>query len=250
MAYSIDILPTRTDNWIHLIRGEDGGPAVVIDPGEALPVLRAIERHRLKLDWLLLTHHHGDHTAGVEELLSYTECRIAGPEDLRLPVPDLKMEDGEQHDFSGVGIEGLSVPGHTRTHLAFHAHSLSAVWTGDCLFAAGCGRIMEGDARQMWASLCRLAALPLSTRVYPGHDYTVENLQFALSVVADDEAVTRRLARAKAAGVPLTSTIEEELKTNPFLRCASAEYRRLAGLGDLSAVAAFTELRRRKDHWV
>lgn len=249
MAVIIDRIATRSDNWTYVIRGADGATACVVDPGEAMPVVRALENHGLDLSWVLLTHHHGDHTAGVEDLRRYTDCKVASADDLRLPTPDLTLHDGLNFELGGIPLRAVATPGHTRSHIAFYSASAGALWTGDCLFDGGCGRIMEGDAAQMWSSLTRLAAFPPETRVFAGHNYVVDNLLFALSVVPDDSGVRKRLQRVRIHPKSLDATLAEELATNPFLRCESLEYRLRAGLGELSALEAFAELRRRKDRW-
>jgi hydroxyacylglutathione hydrolase len=244
------------DNYIWLIAAPARpGAVVAVDPGDADPVRAELERCGLSLAAILLTHHHADHIGGVAALLNDAEVPVIGPEDQRIALKLRAVQGGDRVtlDDLGIGLEVLAVPGHTATHIAFWGHD--ALFCGDTLFSAGCGRMFEGTALQMRRSLQRLAALPGNTRMYCGHEYTDANLQFALAVDPDNgpaRAYRDAVALRRAADEPsLPSTVELERAVNPFLRCGDAAVRaaaeRHAGhpLGDETAV--FAELRGWKD---
>jgi hydroxyacylglutathione hydrolase len=220
-----------TDNYIWLITA-GGGSAVVVDPGDAAPVRLALAESGLELAGVLVTHHHPDHVGGVDALrAAWPEAPVYGP--LRSPATCLtrRLDDGAAIEVLGHEFRVLAVPGHTLDHIAyFHADPRAPLlFCGDTLFAAGCGRLFEGDAATMHASLARLAALPAATRVYCAHEYTLSNLRFARAVEPDNAALAAREARdteRRQRDEPtVPSTLAEELETNPFLRSASPAVR-------------------------
>lgn len=218
-------LPALGDNYIFLLSRD--GEAAVIDPGDGDLVLRELHERDLHLKHILLTHHHADHIAGAAMLAKRSSCTVWGPEDARMRIVTTPLADHEGFDIMGTDWSALHVPGHTRSHLAYQCRTHSMVFTGDALFVGGCGRLFEGTAEQMWASLQRLAMLPEETRVYCGHEYTEENYRFAHTVDAREPVYTNRLEEVRAllaAGQPtVPSTIGEELRSNVFLRAADAE---------------------------
>lgn len=234
----VTVLRYGEDNLAYLLRNGETGNGLVVDPGCAETVLTALSRLGLRPERLLATHRHADHTAGAAEISRRTGC----------PPLDLDPPSGEIL-WSGGRLTVLAVPGHTREDVAFLDVERKALFTGDTLFVAGCGRLFGGGAETMWRSLERLAALPESLRVYPGHDYTAENLAFAAHLVPGDPVVAERLERARAGDPLVPSSIGTERRTNPFLRCADPEFRARLGLAGASASEAFAELRRRKDRW-
>ena len=252
----ITTVPCLSDNYAFLVRTEGSRDAVVVDPGEADPVQRALQSAGLGLAAILSTHHHWDHTGGNEQLLRHlgkVPVFAYGDERRSVPGQTVGLSDEEEFEAAGVVFRALHVPGHTLGALAYLSED--AVFTGDTLFVAGCGRLFEGTATQMHASLTgRLASLPDATRVFCGHEYTVTDLRFAEQVEPGNEAVRNKLAWAIAqrrqgeATVP--STIAEEKQTNPFLRTDSAEIRERLGstLGPApSAEQVFAALRSAKD---
>jgi hydroxyacylglutathione hydrolase len=245
---TLSALPALRDNLVWVLDGPDG--ALVVDPGEAAPVLRAIEAG-LRVEAILLTHHHADHVDGVPELVALTAARVFAPPDPRLRFAHEPVADGQHFDAAGFSIEVIAVPGHTRSHVAFHVEG--HLFCGDTLFSLGCGRLFEGTPAQMQASLARLAALPDETRVCCGHEYTLANGEFARAAEAENPAreawlaeARRRLAEGRSS---LPSTLAIERAANPFLRLnapglqASLAARGLPSQG----VAGFAALRAWKD---
>ena len=252
-------IPAFTDNYIWLVR--EGAHAVVVDPGDAAPVLAYLERERLTLTAILNTHHHGDHVGGNAALVAHAAVPVYGPAREQIPGRTRGVGAGDVVALPEVGLtlEVLDVPGHTAGHIAWYARDDGAAgslaFVGDTLFAGGCGRVFEGTADEMCASLARLAALPATTRVYCAHEYTLSNLRFALDVLPGDSVLLERQAREQAKrdrGVPtVPTTIAEERASNPFLRTsvprivAAAEAR--AGRRLASSAEVFATLREWKN---
>jgi hydroxyacylglutathione hydrolase len=254
----IALVPCLSDNYSYLVWNEGGREAVVVDPGEAGRVLGALQDRRLELGAVLATHHHADHVGGVSELARrFGALRVFGhrSDKGRLPALTDAVDQGEDFEIAGLRFHVLYVPGHTRGAVAYVVED--AVFTGDTLFVAGCGRLFEGTPKEMYASLHqRLGVLPAEMRVYCGHEYTENNLRFALSVDPDHlptRTEAARVAEQRKRGEPtVPSSIAEELVTNPFLRRYDArELQRLAArLGtDPEPLAVFTALRAAKDRW-
>lgn len=219
----LEIVPLRAfkDNYIWTLR--DQRVAAVVDPGEAGPVKEYLAREGLSLAAILATHHHPDHVGGIAELVRAKRVPVFGPKGE--PIPELTHPVGQGDTAAiaelGASFSVLDIPGHTRAHVAYYG--LGSLFCGDTLFACGCGRVFEGTAEQMVASLAKLAALPDATKVYCGHEYTLANIKFARAVEPDNAELAAREARAQKlrdAGLPtLPSTLGEERATNPFLRC-------------------------------
>ena len=245
-------IPAFKDNYIWLLR--KGASAVVVDPGDAICVLEVLERECLMLSAILVTHHHHDHQGGVAGLLAHHPAEVFGPAAESITGTTRPLYGGETIclDSLGVDFQVLAVPGHTLGHLAYYCPD--ALFCGDTLFGAGCGRLFEGTPAQMFDSLTRLAALPDQTAVYCAHEYTEVNLRFALTVEPCNRQVQLRadeVAVARARGLAtVPSTLALEKATNPFLRCSEPEVVASAlasGAQGNDPLAVFTVLRERRN---
>lgn len=231
MDYALTPLPAFADNYIWLLT-DTAGNAAVVDPGDAAPVERALDARDLKLRAVLATHHHPDHVGGAAELAARHGCPVFGPAREAGEVVTAPLEGGSEVEvpYLGARFRVLDIPGHTAGHIAFFGHGI--LFSGDTLFSAGCGRLFEGTAAQMSASLAKLAALPESVLVCCGHEYTVNNLRFAAALEPDNQAIHAHAARClalRAQGTAtLPSTIGLERRINPFLRCSEPAVREAA----------------------
>ncbi len=251
-------VPAFTDNYIWMLH--DGVSAIVVDPGEAAPALRALDELSLKLAAIVVTHHHGDHVGGVDALRSRLpggEGPVWGPAREDIPKPYRSLEDGDAVVLLGTRFEVIDVPGHTAGHIAYFGQppgEAPILFCGDTLFSGGCGRLFEGTSAQMHASLSRLAALPGETRVCCAHEYTLGNLRFALEVEPANAALLHyrmQCTDLRAQGLAtLPSTVAREREVNPFLRAGVATVRDAAlqhGAANGDAVSVFAALRSWKD---
>lgn len=224
----VTIIPVLKDNYAYLIRAADGISAVV-DPGEAAPVIETLDRRGLKLDFILNTHHHGDHTAGNAALKVKYGATVLAPEAERgrIPAVDRGLRGGEVFMLGVEAMHVIETPGHTLGAVCLHFPESKVLFTGDTLFLMGCGRLFEGTPAQMHDSLAKIAALPDETLIYCGHEYTVEATEFCLSIEPDNQDLKQRqiAERAKEArGEPtVPATLAQEKKTNVFLRAQTLE---------------------------
>jgi hydroxyacylglutathione hydrolase len=253
-------IPQLSDNYAYLLVDPTTREAAVVDCAEAAPVLDEVERRAATLLAVLATHHHFDHVGGNRDLLArLPDLHIYGSADDAPKIPGIthRVHDGDPVEVGGLRGRVIFIPAHTSGHVAYWFPDERAVFTGDTLFAGGCGRLFEGDAAQMMASLGKLAALPDDTRVYCGHEYTEKNLEFALTLEPGNQALQGKMAAVRAlrgAGRPtVPSTIADEKATNPFLRTSSPELAtsvrtRVPGVG-ADAVALFAALRGLKDRF-
>jgi hydroxyacylglutathione hydrolase len=231
----LQVSPVRafSDNYIWLIHAPaDRGAAVVVDPGDDRPVEQALQQAGLKLRAILVTHHHADHVGGVSALAARHGATVYGPARETMPCAVQALDDGGTADLGHLGLEFavMAIPGHTLGHIAYVGHG--ALFCGDTLFSAGCGRLFEGTAAQMLDSLDRIADLPDTTRVYCGHEYTLSNLRFASAVEPDNPDVREALAetgrKRERDEVTLPSTLGRERRINPFLRSRTSSVRTAA----------------------
>jgi hydroxyacylglutathione hydrolase len=257
-SLAVHAVPAFSDNYLWLVEGRtDPRRMVVVDPGDATPVLAALEARGAALEAILVTHHHGDHVGGVRALLERFPVPVYGPAAESIPGRTAALSGGDAVELPGVGLsfEVIDVPGHTAGHIAYYGHG--ALFCGDTLFSGGCGRLFEGTPAQMLASLDALVALPPDTRVYCAHEYTASNLKFALAVEpvnADLIAHANLVARQRGAGqATVPSTLGLERRINPFLRtrlpAVKAAAERRAGHALSSDVDVFATVRQWKNEF-
>jgi hydroxyacylglutathione hydrolase len=253
MAVRIEQFICRSDNFGVLVHDEESGRTLLVDAPEEAPIQAAIARTGWKPDLLLITHHHGDHVEANLVLKQKLNLTIVGPkkEAARIPGIDETVEEGSAIPFGSERIAVMETPGHTAGHVSYYLPGARVVFAADTLFAIGCGRLIECRPPVMFESLKRLAALPLETQVYCGHEYTQANARFALTVDPTNSALKERAAevdRLRAEGrMTLPTTIGLELSTNPFLRWHDPVIRRNLGMEKASDVEVFAEIRKRKD---
>ncbi|HCX80460.1 MAG: hydroxyacylglutathione hydrolase [Curvibacter sp. RIFCSPHIGHO2_12_FULL_63_18] len=250
-------LPAFSDNYVWMLH--DGREALVVDPGDAAPVLQALQQEDLELRSILVTHHHADHTGGIHTLRDTTGAQVWGPARESIPAPYQPLAQGQQLTCLGLSFEVLDVPGHTAGHIAFYSADIEGaplLFCGDTLFSAGCGRLFEGTPEQMEDSLRRLAMLPAATRVCCTHEYTLSNLRFALAVDPDNTDLLAYQAHCQALrdrGLPtLPSSIDLERRINPFLRASAPPILAALHAFDAAGLAhdgAFATLRRWKNEY-
>lgn len=257
---TITPIPALDSNYFWIIRPDVNDSTVyVVDPGDTAAVIHYLDKHRLELAGILVTHRHRDHTQGIAGLLEYRNVPVYGPQAESIPWVTHSLYGGDQITLKGVEFTVLAVPGHTWEHIAYFAHNEETplLFCGDALFAGGCGRRFDGTADIMWESLMKLASLPDNTLVYCAHEYTEANLEFALAVEPDNKELELRLTEVKYLrlqhAITLPSTISVEKRTNPFLRCQQTGIKsfvenRLAQKCP-AAADVFGGLRLIKDYW-
>lgn len=253
MTNEVIVLPALADNFIYALTAPEG--LLAVDPSEAEPVQRLLDERELPLLGIVLTHYHGDHTGGVEALRRrYRQAWVAGPRGAAGLRIDRMVEEGDVLAAGPWRLEAIDTPGHAMPHVSYVERRRGWLFSGDCLFGAGCGRLASpAAASAMWQSLEKLVRLPDETRIYFGHAYTLENLAFAAQVEPSNTAIAKRrrdIAARLAAGQSCApSTLAEEKATNPFLRVREAEVRAFVQAdGKMPDAEVFAALRFRKDH--
>lgn len=249
----VEILTAWSDNYIYVLHNGPGGSAAVVDPSMVAPVNNALAELGVTLTHVLITHYHADHIEGCPELRASHSCRVLGPPGEATPYVDSFVTDGESVDLGFTQLRVMGVPGHTENDLAFYSENGKALFTGDAMFVGGCGRVFGGSYVQMWDSLKKLRALPDDVRVYCGHDYSVENLEFAAHLDPANSDVTDALAEIRdksRQGIPtVPSLLSTEKAVNPFLRCEDPAIISAAGVRGGTAEAVFAAIRKMKDRW-
>jgi hydroxyacylglutathione hydrolase len=245
----IAIIPCLSDNYAYLVKS--GDQCAVVDPSEAEPVRAALKARGWRLTHILNTHHHLDHCGGNLDLKREYGAVVVGPgkDAARIPGIDVGVSEADGWEFDGRKVQVLEVPAHTRGAITFVIDGNA--FTGDTLFLIGCGRLFEGDAAMMWNSLSKLMTMPDDTQIWCGHEYTVSNGKFALTLEPGNAALQARVKEVQAmrdAGRPtVPATLGLEKKTNPFLRPDSAEIRKSLGMEKADTVSVFGEIRERKN---
>lgn len=249
----IEQISVLKDNYTYLLHDPASGATAVVDPAEADPVLDRLRLRGWRLSHILNTHHHADHVGGNLQLRQATGAKVfASSNDAgRIPGIDESLRDGQSLQLGTQAGQVLEVPGHTLGHIAFWFADSEAIFVGDTLFMLGCGRLFEGSAAQMWASLQKISALPPATLVYCAHEYTESNARFAATLETDNQALAARRAEVsdlREKGLPtVPARLDVECATNPFLRAALPSLKRAVAMTEADPAAVFAEIRRRKD---
>jgi len=255
MPLEILTIPCYSDNYAYALRDTATSKVALIDAPEAPPVLKSLADHGWSLDQVLITHHHYDHVDGLGALVADTGAKVTGAakDAGRLPSLDHTVSDGDTFFIGEQRVIVFDVSGHTLGHVAYYFPDAHALFTGDSLMVMGCGRLFEGDAETMWASLGKLMQLPGETQIYSGHEYTAANAQFALSVEPENKALTdrtRQISETRARGEDtMGPTLALEMATNPFLRADLPEVKSAVGMENASDAEVFAEIRKRKDNF-
>ncbi|XP_009787477.1 putative hydroxyacylglutathione hydrolase 2, chloroplastic [Nicotiana tabacum] len=235
-SLQIELIPCLQDNYAYLLHDVDTGTVGVVDPSEAVPVIDALSRNNRNLTYILNTHHHYDHTGGNMELKARYGAKVigSGVDSDRIPGIDIALNDGDQWMFAGHEVLVMETPGHTRGHISFYFPRSKAIFTGDTLFSLSCGKLFEGTPQQMLSSLRKIMSLPDDTNVYCGHEYTLSNSKFALSVEPGNEELqsyATQVVNLRKKGLPtIPTTLKAEKLCNPFLRTSSTEIRKLLNI--------------------
>ncbi|MCC9620571.1 hydroxyacylglutathione hydrolase [Thalassospira sp. MA62] len=254
-AGEVIVIPCLSDNYTYLVRCHRTDVTAIIDPGEAAPVIAELEERDWTLDLVINTHHHHDHIGGNAELIETYGAKLVGPtaETARIPNMDDTVAEGDQILIGELEGRVFDVPGHTTGHIAFYFPAITALFSGDSLFALGCGRLFEGTPDQMWHSLQKFRNLPVSTQIYCGHEYTQANAKFAKTIEPDNPILIARcqdIDNMRARNIPtIPSRLDVELATNPFLRADEPDVAKALGMDGKTAAEIFTEIRKRKDNF-
>ncbi len=250
----IQTIPVLSDNYSYVLHDAGSGKTAVVDPPETGPIEAALSASGFGIDWIVVTHHHMDHIAAAPVLKETYGCQVVGPaaERGRIPGLDLMVRGGDRFRLGEAEAQVFDTPGHTAGHVSYWFEEDRALFCADTLFALGCGRVFEGTLEQMWRSLARLRALPDDAIVHCGHEYTLSNARFAVTVDPDNEELIQRVAEIeelRREGRPtVPSNLGVEKRTNPFLRPDDEGIRSQLGMTGGSDAEVFGELRTRKDN--
>ena len=248
----IEIIPCLSDNYSYLVHEERTNTVSIVDPSDFSTCDEKIKKYN-KLDYILNTHHHADHTDGNLKLKKKYSSKILGfgLDKLRIPGIDIHLKENQKYKIGNLEFEVIFVPGHTKGHIAFFFRKEKVVFTGDTLFSLGCGRVFEGTHKEMFESLNKLKNLPLDTKVYCGHEYTKSNLKFCLAYDKENNLLKQKEKRVEDKlknNLPtIPTTIEEEIKTNIFFKCDDPSIKQLLNLKTASDDKVFSKLRDLKD---
>ncbi|TYI91743.1 hypothetical protein E1A91_D02G015700v1 [Gossypium mustelinum] len=255
-SLQIELVPCLRDNYAYLLHDVDTGTVGVVDPSIAMPIIDALSRKNWNLTYILNTHQHHDHTGGNAELKARYGAKVIGSgiDKDRIPGIDIVLNDGDKWMFAGHEVHVIETPGHTRGHISFYFPSSAAIFTGDTLFSLSCGKLFEGTPEQMLSSLQRIMSLPDDTNIYCGHEYTLSNSKFALSIEPKNEALQSYAAHVTHLhnkGLPtIPTTLKKEKACNPFLRTMSSEIRQALNIpAEANAAEAFGVIRHAKDNF-
>ena len=246
-------IPCLSDNYAYVIKNDNSKLVGVVDPSEVLPIVNFLKKENLKLNYILNTHHHFDHVGGNIELKKIYNAKIVGFVDdkHRIPGIDITVKDNEKWIFGSSQVKVLHIPGHTLGHICFFFEKEKIAFTGDTLFSLGCGRIFEGDHNQMLGSLDKIKKLPKETMIYCGHEYTFKNAEFCMKYDKDNIALKNKFEKVKklrSSNLPtIPSTLEDELKSNIFLRCDQNDVKIKLNMKNEEDFKVFRKVRDLKD---
>jgi len=246
-------IPCLSDNYAYIIHDKDSKTVGVIDPSEALPIISFLNKNNLKLNYILNTHHHFDHVGGNIELKKLYDAKVVGfvEDKHRIPGIDITLKDNEKWKFGNSHVEILHIPGHTLGHICFFFKKEEVVFTGDTLFSLGCGRIFEGDHKQMLLSLNKIRKLPKNTNIYCGHEYTYKNAEFCMKYDSNNINLKKKfeiIKKLKSQNLPtIPTSLEDELKTNIFLRCDQNDLKIKLNMENHEDYKVFKKVRDLKD---
>ena len=249
----IEIIPCLKDNYSYIVIDSKNKKTCVIDPSESKPIINFLEKNNLKLNYILNTHHHYDHVGGNVELKKKYKSKIVGfqGDSERIPEIDIMLKDGEIWKQDNFEAEVIHIPGHTLGHICFHFYKENNLFTGDTLFSLGCGRIFEGTYEQMFTSLEKIKKLPKNTRIYCGHEYTLQNSKFCIAYDSKNQDLIKKIQQIKEKLIKnkptIPSTLEEELKNNIFLRSDNDKIKTNLNMNNSSSLKTFSKLRDLKD---
>ena len=251
----VEIISCLEDNYSYLIIDKNNKKTCIVDPSEPRPVVDFLEKNNLKLNYILNTHHHFDHIGGNIELKKKYNAKVIGfkGDYKRIPEIDFKLEDGEIWKQDNFEAKIIHVPGHTLGHICFHFYNENNLFTGDTLFSLGCGRIFEGTYEQMFSSLEKIKKLPHKTKIYCGHEYTLQNSKFCIKYDKDNLELIKKINDIKKKlnnnQPTIPTTLEEELKSNIFLRSDNFKIKNNLNMNTGSSLDTFSKLRDLKDNF-
>ena len=251
----VEIISCLKDNYSYAVIDEKNKKVCIIDPSESKPIIDFLEKNNLKLNYILNTHHHYDHVGGNIELKKKYNAKVLGfREDFRrIPGIDIKLKDGEIWKEDNFEAKILHIPGHTLGHICFYFYNDNNLFTGDTLFSLGCGRIFEGTYQQMFSSLEKIKKLPPKTKIYCGHEYTLQNSKFCIQYDSKNKNLIEKIneikKKLKNNKPTVPSALESELKNNIFLRCEHENIKTNLNIKNSSALITFSKLRDLKDNF-
>tara|TARA_A100001035_G_C27764946_1_gene493146 strand:- start:684 stop:1445 length:762 start_codon:yes stop_codon:yes gene_type:complete len=249
------IVKCLTDNYSYIIYDEESLVAVVIDPSEAEPIIKEVEKNNLNLKYIINTHHHYDHIGGNTSLKKKYKCKVVGFEKdkNRIPGIDIKLNDKQKWKNELFDCEILHIPGHTSGHISIYIKKINALFTGDTLFSLGCGRLFEGSYEEMFNSLNKLKKFPVHTKIYCGHEYTKKNSEFCKSIDSKNSKLVNKIKEIniniKNNKPTIPSTLKDELECNIFLRADNPEIQKQLGIKSIDPIKTFKKLRDLKDNF-
>ena len=246
-------IPCLTDNYAYIVNDKDSNTVGVIDPSEAKPIISFLNKEKLNLNYILNTHHHFDHIGGNTELKKLYGAKVVGflGDEHRIPGIDIKLKSDEKWIFGDSIVKILHIPGHTLGHICFFFEKEKIAFTGDTLFSLGCGRIFEGDHKQMLSSLNKIKNLPKKTKIYCGHEYTYKNAEFCLKHDIKNNDLVKyfeKIKKLRSNNLPtIPSILEDELKSNIFLRCDKNDLKIKLNMQNIDDLKVFKKVRELKD---